>query len=167
MMKRSSDGASPARPSPSSHPSRPLDARQQEIQSLFPLGVHFSAKPIASIGTSSLEEYWARRCTSESWWTLRSQASSSSRFACLARSHRSAYAYITSSPVARRGEPPKRPHFSRSGLVPRPHIPEALPKKSQKTPSLNFTVADKGKISYRIGDFGAQYMLRIWHRADS
>ena len=33
-------------------------------------------------------------------------------------------------------------------------------------PSLNFAVADEGEISYRIGDFGAQYMLKIWHRAD-
>ena len=50
----------------------------------YPLGVHFPAQPIALIGTDSLEEYWVRRFTKESWWTLRSQAFSSLRFARLA-----------------------------------------------------------------------------------
>ncbi len=32
--------------------------------------------------------------------------------------------------------------------------------------SLNFTVTDEGEILNRIGDIGAQYMFRIWRRAD-
>ena len=53
------------------------------IQSPSPLGIHVSATPIASIGTRSLEEYWARRRTRETCWTLRSQVSSSPRFGCI------------------------------------------------------------------------------------
>ena len=72
------------------------------------LGVQlfFSAKPIASIGTGLLEEYWVRRCTREFWWTLRLQASSSPRFACFARLDPSAYTYIISSAVAGKAEFP-------------------------------------------------------------
>jgi hypothetical protein len=48
----------------------PAPTRENVSVALFGclLGVHFfSAKPIASIGTGSLEGYWVRRCTRESW----------------------------------------------------------------------------------------------------
>ena len=96
------------------------------------LNVH-PAKPIASIGTGSLGGYWVRRYTRESWWTLRSQASSSLRSAFRSFHHRTPTLTTTSSAaVVRKTEFPGRPRFSRSGLIPRPHIPEALPWKSRR-----------------------------------
>ncbi len=42
-----------------------------------------------------------------------------------------------------------------------------FPKEFQKTSrSISLYIADEGEISYRIGDFDAQFMRRMWRRVD-
>ena len=116
-------------PSPGSYAT---ERKRRAFNLSAPFGVH-PVKPIASIGTGSSGGYWVRRYMRESWWTLRSRASSSLRSAFRWFHHGTPTLMTTSfTAVVRKTEFPGRPCFSRSGLIPRPHIPEALPRKSRR-----------------------------------
>ena len=128
-----------------------------------PLGVQFPAKPTASIGTGSLEGYWVRRCTRESWWTLRSQASSSLRFARLAGRIVLPTLILLLQWLGKQSFLDDLASLDPDlyqGLIFLKHYPG-----NPEELSLNFTIADEGEIFYQMGDSGAHYVCRIRRRA--
>lgn len=106
----------------------------------FPDAVSFTAglvlihaKRTASTGTDLLAEFWARRYTRESWWTLHSRTSSLPRFALsLLGSVPLLTSMVLPTAVARKAEFPRRPCLPRPGFVPGSDILEALPRESRR-----------------------------------